>query len=234
MSKHAAADDLARANSVIKRVRENLRLITVYYEPALTGHASDDENDRRSPHGAGDPAPLDAITARDAAFHDLHFWCRFILDEINNGSITTIVRAEIPDMAAFIERWSTAIIDQFPDDAANLDKETRTHARKLEELAQAWSTRRIEIGRCPEQQVTQVDGREEFTQCTGTLWALMQSADKLLPKRIVCDQDGTHQWSPSSWRDLGRRLDALSARILQRSLLGDQSPPSSAGSQAAS
>jgi len=210
MKPHAAADDLERANRKIKRIREHLRYITVYYEPALNGgNPSDDENDRKSPRAAGEPASLEAITARSDAYRDLHFWCRFILDEINEGTITTIVRPEIADMAGFIERWTTAIVDQFPDDADELDKDVRRHATKLENLAQAWGVKRIEIGRCPEWTITK-DDPDTLTRCTGDLWAIMQTADKLLPKRIVCDQNGSHQWSPHSWRDLGRRLDTSS------------------------
>lgn len=234
MKKPITLDDLERSNRNLKELRTNLRRITVFYEPALDGQCSDDENDRRAPNTAGEPGSLPAISARADAYKDLHFWCRFILDEVNNGNIETVVRPEIRDMAAFIERWSTAVIDQWPDDADVLRKDARRHAEKLENLARGWSIRRIEIGSCPEVGLVIVDGVDVQESCTGGLWAVMQSAVTLLPKQIICDKDGNHKWSPSSWRDLGRRLDASSIRRLLHSPQDVTSAQSNDGSLEAS
>lgn len=233
--KHAIAiDDLARSNRHLKEIRTNLRRIAVFYEPALDGKCSDDENDRRSPNAAGEPGPVEAISARTDAYTDLHFWCRFILDQVNEGAIQTVVRPEIRDMVAFIERWSTALIDQWPEDAANLRKDAYRHGEKLENLARGWSIKRIEIGPCPKFKLDPETEADLNIRCTGQLWAILQTADTLLPKRILCDQEAQHTWSPHSWRDLGRQLDASSIRRLQHSQRDAQSPPSSGASSEAS
>lgn len=233
--KHTIAiDDLARSNRQLKELRTNLRRIAVFYEPALNGNCSDDENDRRSPTTAGEPGPMEAIGARADAYRDLHFWCQFILDQVNEGTIQTIVRPEIRDMIAFIERWSTALIDQWPDDADNLRKDAYRHGEKLENLARGWSVKRIEIGPCPKFKHDPVNEVDLTTKCTGQLWAIMKTEDTLLPKRILCDQEEQHTWNPHSWRDLGRQLDASLIRRLQPSQQDATSEQSGSGSQVAS
>lgn len=232
--KHAIAiDNLARSNRHLKEIRTNLRRIAVFYEPALDGKCSDDENDRRSPNAAGEPGPVEAISARTDAYTDLHFWCRFILDQVNEGTIRTIVRPEIRDMVAFIERWSTALIDQWPEDSDNLRKDAYRHGEKLENLARGWSVKRIEIGPCPRFKEGPETESDMQLRCTGQLWAILQTADTLLPKQILCDQEAQHRWSPHSWRDLGKQLDASLIRRLQPSQQAATNEQSGSGSQAA-
>lgn len=199
--KHRNLDHLDAGN----RTRTHLATIRRYYDTALDGPKAVDESEIKS-GAAPEPLSLDVLEARRDVLHDLHFWAKFILDEVNGGTITTTVQPTVPDMAAFIDRWCDLLIEQFPDDAANLEAETGKHARKLEALSKGWRTKRVQIGKCPEQTVTGEPGQETFEPCNGTLWALVREQDTLLPEVIKCDADDDHQWLPWQWPALGRRL----------------------------
>lgn len=204
--RHRSLDELAAGNRIVEHVRKDLARIERYYDPALSGPADVDESGVAGP-GCSDPVSLTAIDARAEAIRDLRFWCGFILDEVNSGTITTTVRPVIADMAVFIARWTPALCEQHPADAENLEHDARSSADRLEALAKGWRTKRVEIGRCPEQRLLADEhGREWFEPCTGTLWSLIRAADTMLPKVIVCDRESEHQWQPWQWAALGRRL----------------------------
>ena len=65
------------------------------------------------------------------------------------------------------------------------------------------------IGPCPEL----VDG----ALCPGNVKALMRAADSLLPNKVVCDVDSTHEWPSERWRTLGRSM----GRVLDGYLTAD-------------
>lgn len=205
-----SAQQLAQANRIIADIRRALKDIGDYYEPVLTSPRQTDASGIRA-GSSGEPVNINALDTRAETYNDLHFWCRFILDEINEGTIRTVVRPAVPDMIAFISRWVVQIVDQFPDDADNLRREMGRHAHHLEMLSRGWTVRRIEVGRCPEQRLVVVPGNdglpvETFVPCTGTLWALLRSQDVLLPKKVGCDLEDEHQWAPWQWPALGRRI----------------------------
>lgn len=212
MKIHTATADLTRANRVIEDIGKALDRVERYYEDALDGPKGDaDDSGVRSGSSAGEPINLHIVDVRKESWDDVHYWCRFILDEVNQGSIQTIVRPELPEMLAFIRRWSTAIVDQFPDDAENLRREMQRHGAHLEGAARGWTVKRIEVGRCPEQRIVHVTGIggepvEQFTPCMGTLWAMLRSQDTMLPKVVICDCESEHQWQPWQWAALGRRI----------------------------
>lgn len=210
MSKHAAAHDLARSNRVIEDIGLALDRIERYYSTALDGPADSDDSDVRAGSSSGEPVNLAVVDVRADTWKDMHFWCRFILDEVNHGTIGTIVRPELPDMLTFIRRWTTALVDQWPDDADNLRTEAQRHGAHLEAFARGWTVKRIEVGRCPEQRIavtnSPVGPVETFEPCTGTLWAMLRSQDTMLPKVVICDAEDDHQWQPWQWAALGRRI----------------------------
>lgn len=206
-----AADDLARTNRIIEDIGRAMDRMERYYDAALSGPSVSDESGIRAGSAAGEPVSLHVVDIRNDAWKDAHFWCRFILDDVNQGSIQTIVRPELPDMLAFIRRWTTAIVDQWPDDANNLRREMQRHGAHLEAAARGWTVKRIEVGRCPEQRIELVTGIggvqvEQFTPCTGTLWAMLRSQDTMLPEVVICDCESEHQWQPWQWPALGRRI----------------------------
>jgi hypothetical protein len=43
-------------------------------------------------------------------------------------------------------------------------------------------------------------------RCTGNLIAVMRQGDVLLPRFVGCDLHPEHQWVPSEWAGLGKRL----------------------------
>lgn len=204
-----SAQQLAVANRLAHDITTAVNATSVYYLAAMEGYRSTDQSGIRA--GSGEPVNVNAIDARKNAYDDLHFWCRFILDQVNEGTITTVVRPEVPELAAFIVRWTIPLVDQWPDDAANLRKEARRHAHTLRMLSMGWTIRKVEVGRCPEQNLVTVPGGdgqpvETLTPCDGTLWAVLRSEDALLPQHVMCDANREHQWQPWQWPALGRRI----------------------------
>ena len=195
---------------VAGHIRRDLWRIRDHYEAALTPAKGVDESGLTSHGQAGEPVPTTALDARHEARRDLAYWARFILDEVNGGTITTtpVEAASIHALVEFIDRWALALAEQMPDDADNLRTEASKHARRLEALAQGRRAKRIQVGRCPEQHlVTGDDGLETLTPCTGDLWAVLRHDDDgLLPSDVTCDNDREHTWTPWQWRDLGRRI----------------------------
>lgn len=199
-------------------IRRDLLTITDHYDQALhTPRAADESGIRGA--SSREPVPIRVLDARAEVHRDLHFWARFILDEINDGSISVGPRStSIAHLAEFVGRWAQAVCEQAPDDADNLETEMRRHAGGLLALARGWSTKRIEIARCPEQTLVVVPypvtgDVEEFVPCTGSLWAILRSQDTMLSKEVACDHDPAHAWQPWQWRDLGRRLGLTIAEI---------------------
>ena len=192
---------------VAGHIRRSLISIRDHYDAALTPPRVTDDSGARYQADSGEPVDLHAADVRREAARDLAYWCRYILDEVNGGTITTVVRAaSITETTRFIDTWALALAEQLPLDADNCRDEMSKHARALEGLARGWRTKRIEVGRCPETIVTMVGDLEEMTPCTGTLWAEIREDDNgMLPTSIRCDA-APHTWTPWQWRDLGRRL----------------------------
>jgi hypothetical protein len=195
------------------QIRHDLRRIRDHYDDALDGGQSTDESEVRAKTDAGEPVALAAIDARAGAHRDLMYWSRFILDEVNQGTIVhgpAFVTVEA--LAVFVDIWSLALCEQHPLDGDNLAKEVAKHAKLLEALAKGWQRKRIMIGACPEQILVVEDGFETFIHCTGTLHAVMDENDEgLLPTNVTCDATRDHQWSPWQWRDLGHRIGSFIA-----------------------
>lgn len=194
-------------------IRRDLRTIRDNYTAALDAGKAADDCDIRTDTDAGEPVNLAAVDARADAMRDLTYWTRFILDSVNEGTIThgpTIV--DVDDLAAFIDIWTLALCEQHPLDGDNLAKESSRHAKILEALAKGWRRKHIEVGVCPEQVLIVDDGYETLIHCTGTLHAVMdEDDDGMLPANVTCDATRDHQWSPWQWHDLGRRLGTATA-----------------------
>lgn len=198
---------------VAGRIRRSLRKVTDHYDDALigpSGAASEIHTD-----APGEPVDLARVQARHDTERDLRYWVRFILDEVNNGTITgrTIHASSVTECAGFIDTWALALVEQLPKDGANLDREMAKHGDKLEAFALGWVQRRIEVGHCPDP-IMWIDdsGREAFKTCDGNLWAVIREDDNgLLPAAILCDATPNHQWSPGMWASLGKRLGTFAS-----------------------
>lgn len=217
MSRHHDAHDLERTNHTIAGISADLRKIAEHYDAALHAPGAADENRGIGSRRQGEPVSTDAIDARHRCMRNLVTWVNFILMEVNAGTITHGPRTvDVDGLTEFIGRWTPAIVDQHPDDAENLTREIRQHAEKIEALAKGWVVKRYQIGRCLDQTITvSPEGVEEFTPCTGSLWAVIHSKDTDLPEAVRCDANHLHAWEPWRWRDLGRRLGALVVQELE-------------------
>ena len=194
-------------------IRRNLRTIRDHYDNALHPKAGAASEIRTV--ASGEPVSLHALDVQTECHRGLVFWVGFILDEVNDGTITgdTIRGRSIDDLAKFIDTWALALAEQLPDDADNLETETHEHANRLERLALGLQTKQIQVGRCPEQlPVTDNDGTETTRPCTGTLFATLREEDNgLLPRAVRCDQSPEHEWTPAAWGALGRKLGTFVA-----------------------
>lgn len=190
-------------------IRQSLITIREHYEGALEGPAATDESDVKATTAASEPVNLAAIDARNEAFRDLTYWTRFILDEVNDGTITHgPADVDVDTLTRFVDIWTLAICEQHPLDGDNLHKETKHHAKILEALAKGWRVKRIEVGRCPELTMI-LDGEvETIVRCDGTLHAVTEEDDEgLLPPVVSCDSDRDHKWTPWQWHALGRQIE---------------------------
>lgn len=189
-------------------IRRSLITIRDYYEDALQGAPALDESDVKATSAAGEPVNLAAVDARNDAHRDLSYWARFILDEVNDGTVVHgPADVEVDTLTRFVDIWALAICEQHPLDGDNLVREMKRHAKLLEALAKGWRVKRIEVGRCPEV-VMILDGElETLTPCMGTLHAVTEEDDEgLLPPVVTCDADRDHSWTPWQWHALGRQI----------------------------
>ena len=201
------------------KIRAALREILDHYDAAGNPPKITDDSE---PSNGGDPArpPTDvhAIDVRVEAHNGMAYWCQFILDEVNDGTIETKVRgSDLHDIARFIDTWALALAEQHPDSASGHHeacKEQMTKwGRQLRVVAHGTRTRSIEVGPCPE--VILDDQAETFRRCDGTIVAVLTDrdpdSDGLLPKHLTCDVDSAHTWSPWQWHDVGKRIESMRA-----------------------
>lgn len=66
------------------------------------------------------------------------------------------------------------------------------------------------IGPCPERD-TAPNAPDPEAQCPGSVKAHMRRSDSLLPSKVVCDVNSTHEWPAERWRTLGRSMGMVLA-----------------------
>lgn len=125
--------------------------------------------------------------------HVLASWCRLIAEERG----VALPRDESQHtLGAYIrlhEQWLAAsdYADEVADEFASL-------------RSRAWATAYPDgvsvrlIGPCPQ--------TEDGAACPGNVKAHMRRADSLLPSKVVCDVNSTHEWTAERWRVLGRSV----------------------------
>lgn len=206
-------------------IRRALRTITDHYEAAGDPPQISDDSDPRQGDQARPPTDLHAIDCRRDTIRHVSFWAQFILDEVQDGKITTKVRgSDLAGMARFIDTWALALAEQHPDDASGHKEACREEltrdARRLKAVAHGTRTRAIQVGPCPEVVIVEderPDGvvRETFQRCTGTVVARLTERDPdsedegLLPRMLTCDMNSDHSWQPWQWVDVGRRIERM-------------------------
>lgn len=185
-------------------IRRDLRTIHDHYDAALEAPRAADESGIRGA-SSREPLPVTVLDARRAALAFLAKWVGHILQEVNDGTIehgpTT---QDVDGWCEFVDRWTLALCEQDPDEAADLAKYASKHARRLRDLALGWQTKRIEVGRCPEV-YPHPDYGDRLQRCPGGLWAILRSQDSMLPEHVTCDACDA-QWLPHQWAALGKQL----------------------------
>jgi hypothetical protein len=137
------------------------------------------------------PLPISAaiLDARAEASRDLHYWARFILDEVRdvNGELMTnrIADTRPETLVRFIVIWVDRIVSEFPDDADNLAREVGEHSRALLNLAAPRRREWVMLGRCP----LDVDSEAGPVTCGGEVRAGSDEA-----KCNACGVTAVIQW----------------------------------------
>ena len=200
------------------KIRAAVRTILDHYDDAGDPPKITDDSDPRGGDQARPPTDVHAIDCRAEAHNGMAYWCQFILDEVNDGTIETKVRgSDLHDIARFIDTWALALAEQHPDSASGHHeacKEQLTKwGRQLRAVAHGTRTRSIEVGPCPE--VILDEQAETFRRCEGTVVASLTERDPdneddgLLPRRLTCTVDRYHSWQPWQWADIGKRIERM-------------------------
>lgn len=200
------------------KIRRALRDITEHYDAAGDPPKITDDSDPRGGDQARPPTDVHAIDCRAETIRHVSFWVQFILDEVQDGKITTKVRgSDLQEMATFVDRWALALAEEHPNEASGhkeaCREELERDARRLKAVAHGTRTRSIEVGPCPE--VIIDEEAEEFRRCEGTVVAHLTERDPdaeddgLLPQNLTCSLDQGHSWQPWQWADVGKRIERM-------------------------
>ena len=191
-------------------IRASLRLIADNYDEALTGTAPRDDSDAK-PKRMEAPVPVSAhiLDVRRDTVHDLAFYALFILEQVNDGTISGHVDGgNVAALCRFVDTWAQHLAEQHPADAGQCERDMGKHGRRLQAIVKGEYTKRFRLphglDRCP-----QLEWRdEEMVRCTGTLQAFFKQSDDQLPPYVGCEANAEHKWAPHEWISLGRKLIA--------------------------
>ena len=221
---HDTTDPIAKAHltsiareRIRRRLLDGLDLIADNWHGAC--HPLGQEGSVRRPAPASKPpVPIDHTSALDACRRDLRSWGQLMLEEggAQHGPRTTDGQ---PANGRQLARWLAVHVEWLAAHDAGHDaaEEIHRHGRRVRAIALGYRSRRFQVGRCPEV-LDDLDGDGLMQSCTGGLWALVRQEDGMLPDRVVCDATDEHQWSPSQWGALGRRLGNLHPDGVERLL----------------
>lgn len=120
----------------------------------------------------------------------LSSWCQLVIDE---RGVTTAPDNDRPVNTA---PWLLIHLDWLEqhDEVETFAAEVFELSSKAFSLAFPSGARRIKLGECVE------------PDCPGTLSAVVRDTDDLLPSRVWCDVDESHEWPADKWISLGRQL----------------------------
>lgn len=152
----------------------------------------------------------DVVKTRDNIRNDLVSWTRIALEE---GPWSIPPSDDLRDVAAWLVMRVDWLANQdWSDEIARSIQDTVTEARAL---VQPNTTYRVEIGPCPEPVVVlhEETGEPGLERCDGTVIAVMQrvTSGEKLPGIVRCtshgdDEETPHEWGPTQWHALGRRM----------------------------
>lgn len=134
------------------------------------------------------PIKANIVELRSQLLASIASWARVVCEErdVSTPDLT------VPAIAAFLLRhvdWIAAqpFVDEYDHEI---------HSLRRQAFSKAFPTgrRQFPLGDCVE------------PECPGTLIAVVNDIDTLLPEEITCDYSPDHRWPSSKWRELGKRL----------------------------
>jgi len=133
--------------------------------------------------------------------HVLASWCRLVAEERGIALPRDESQHTLGAYVRLHEQWlaATEYADEVADELAGL--RGRAWATAYPETVSV-----VEIGTCPEHTA---DGE----QCHGTIRAILPRTEdrkgNILPGKVACDADSTHEWTSERWRVMGRAMGKL-------------------------
>lgn len=149
----------------------------------------------RNPH-PGLVISARAVEVRAEIRHNLASWCRLVAEERGIALPFDESQHTLGAYIALHAQWLAAT-----DYAGEAADELAALRGRAWAAAYPEGVSVVEIGTCPET----VDGEP----CPGMVKAVLRREDSLLPSKITCTADSTHEWTTERWRVLGRALGKL-------------------------
>ncbi|MFI1034015.1 helix-turn-helix transcriptional regulator [Streptomyces sp. NPDC020951] len=143
--------------------------------------------------GRGISLNSSAVDARDVLRARLLAWSDLVAAEQSCAAPDRSVDA----MAAFLHRHAHWLCAHAA--AGDIVAEIAETTAKAKRAAYPHRTRKFRVGGCVE------------PQCDGSLVAVIQPHEQLLPSEVRCDIDPEHSWPAHRWRELDRRVGRQNA-----------------------
>ncbi|WP_427422678.1 hypothetical protein [Lysinibacillus fusiformis] len=202
-----AADGLRLCEHCTRRIgRDAVEIAWLWYEIGLALVASGSTGTPvQNPH-PGMAINAAAVVMRAEIRQVLASWTKLVCEE---RGLTLPLDESQHSLGAFIAAHSQWLAAQdFADEVTGELSSLRSRA---------WATAYPEgvsvrlIGPCPERD-TAPNAPDPQSQCPGSVKALMRRSDSLLPSKVVCDVNSTHEWPAERWRTLGRSMGMVLAQ----------------------
>lgn len=130
------------------------------------------------------PVSLAVLDARRDAHADLAHYARVVLNEVNDGTITTRVNGESPfALARFLDVWALALAEQLPEEASAAWRDFHAHGAALRRFALPDRRDWVKLGKCP--------FVVEDAFCRGEVRGYGEAG------QATCTDCG--QWGPTEW-----------------------------------
>lgn len=193
--RQAGQDRLRVCGSCFDQFRQNLTSLPRLFrqcEEMLT--VSPQKGERVSRQlGRGISLNSRAVDARDSLRVCLRAWSDLVAAERNCAAPDRSVDA----MAAFLHRHARWLCAHAA--AGDVVAEITGAAATAKRVAYPSRTRKFRVGSCVE------------PQCGGSLVAVIQPHEQLLPSELRCDITSEHTWPAHRWRELDRRVSRQNA-----------------------
>lgn len=151
------------------------------------------------------PVSVTVLSLRRETCEVLVSWVRLVVDEVLDVNGRTmhvhLDGRDAPGMAGWLITWADWLGEHETSDVA--DDELGRYSRQCDDVVTQRRTRRFRVGPCIDHATSDAGER---VPCTGTLVAVLSTADDLLPSELRCTVDPQHAYSAADWRRLGERI----------------------------